>query len=157
MSDAFPNASLKRRFAAILYDFFLIFALWAITLVVLQAALGSAATVDGQLPDTPPLATVWVQLTCYIETYLFYLYFWRIKGQTLGMQVWKIRTVNEAGQLLSIHQATTRFLVATIAMAPFGLGLFWALFDKDRRAAQDIWSHSRVVYLGDKPYASERR
>jgi len=42
-------------------------------------------------------------------------------------------------------------------MAPFGLGLFWALFDKDRRAAQDIWSHSRVVYLGDKPYASERR
>ena len=76
MSDAFPNASLKRRFAAILYDFFLIFALWAITLVVLQAALGSGATVDGQLPDKPPLATVWVQLTCYIETYLFYLYFW---------------------------------------------------------------------------------
>ena len=73
------------------------------------------------------------------------------------MQVWKIRTVNEAGQLLSIHQATTRFLVATIAMAPFGLGLFWALIDKDRRAAQDIWSRSYVVYLGDKPYASERR
>jgi uncharacterized RDD family membrane protein YckC len=157
MSDTFPNASLKRRFAAILYDFFLIFAFWAITLVVLQYALGTAANVDGQLPDKQPLATIWVQLICYTETLLFYLYFWRVKGQTLGMQVWKIRTVNETEELLSIRQAIVRFLAATLAMAPFGLGLFWALIDKDRRAAQDIWSHSRVVYLVDKPYTSERR
>ncbi len=156
MSNTFPNASLRRRFAAILYDFFLIFAVWAITLVLIQAALGSNASLDGQLPDKPPLATFWVQLICYVETLLFYLYFWRIKGQTLGMQVWKIRAVNEAGNLLSIGEAIIRFLWATLAMAPFGLGLFWALIDKDRRAAHDIWSHSRVVYLGDKPYSSER-
>jgi len=157
MSDTFPNASLRRRFAAILYDFFLIFALWAITLVLIQAALGSTATIDGHLPDKPPLATIWVQLICYVEMLLFYLYFWRAKGQTLGMQVWKIRAVNEAGQLLNIREAVVRFLCATVAMAPFGLGLFWALIDKERRAAQDIWSHSRVVYLGDKPYESERK
>ena len=156
MSITFPNASLRRRFAAILYDFFLIFAVWAITLVLIQAALGSTASLDGQLPAKPPLATFWVQLICYVETLLFYLYFWRIKGETLGMQVWKIRAVSDAGNLLSVGEAIIRFLWATLAMAPFGLGLFWALIDKDRRAAHDIWSHSRVVYLGDKPYSSER-
>ena len=156
MSITFPNASLRRRFAAILYAFFLIFAVWGVTLVLIQAALGSTVRLDGQLPAKPPLATFWVQLICYVETLLFYLYFWRIKGQTLGMQVWKIRAVSDAGNLLSVGEAIIRFLWATLAMAPFGLGLFWALIDKDRRAAHDIWSHSRVVYLGDKPYSSER-
>ena len=156
MPISYPSASLLRRFAAILYDFFLIFALWALTLILWQLGFGSNTPADAQLPATQPLATIWVQLICYGETLLFYCYFWRVKGQSLGMQVWKIQAVNADGGLLSSRQALLRFACATIAMAPFGLGLFWALANKERLAAHDIWSNTRVVYLGNKPYASER-
>lgn len=156
MPDAYPNASLKRRFAAILYDFFLVFALWAITGSLLQAAFGGGTPVDGQLPDQQPLASYWVQLICYLEILGFYTYFWCVKGQTLGMQVWKIRAVSNAGEGLTVMQALTRFGFATLAMAPAALGLFWALFNKDRLALHDSWSRTRVVYLGSKPYASEK-
>jgi uncharacterized RDD family membrane protein YckC len=156
MSDVYPNASLRRRFAAMLYDFFLIFALWAITGSLLQAAFSGAAPVDGLLPDQQPLGSHWVQLICYLEILGFYTYFWCVKGQTLGMQVWKIRAVNNNGESLTLKQALIRFFFATLAMLPAALGLFWALFNKDRMAAHDIWSNSRVVYLGSKPYESER-
>jgi uncharacterized RDD family membrane protein YckC len=156
MPNSYPSASLRRRFAAILYDFFLIFALWALTGTLLQAGFGSGAPADANLPETQPLAAIWVQIICYGETLLFYLYFWRVKGQSLGMQVWKIQAVNAAGELLSTRQALLRFACATVSMAPFALGLFWALFNKERLAAHDIWSNSRVVYLGKKPYPSEQ-
>ena len=139
-------ASLWRRLAAMLYDAFLVVALWFVTTTLMVAFLN-----DGKAIAGPSF-----QLFLYLEAGAFYAYFWHIKGQTLGMQVWKIRAVSDAGNLLSVGEAIIRFLWATLAMAPFGLGLFWALIDKDRRAAHDIWSHSRVVYLGDKPYSSER-
>jgi uncharacterized RDD family membrane protein YckC len=41
-------------------------------------------------------------------------------------------------------------------MAPAALGLFWALFNKERLALHDSWSKTRVVYIGSKPYESER-
>ena len=42
------------------------------------------------------------QLFLYLEAGAFYAYFWHIKGQTLGMQVWKIRTINDTGQILTL-------------------------------------------------------
>jgi len=154
--QTYPNASLRRRLAAQTYDFFLLFALWAVTGSVLLMVFGDSAPADRRIPDQAPLATIWVQIICYLEVFVFYFYFWLVKGQSLGMQVWKIQAVNMKGVVMSPREALIRFLCATVSMLPLGLGMFWALINKDHLALHDVWSNTKVVYLGEKPYDSEK-
>ncbi len=156
IEQEFPNASLRRRLAAQTYDFFLLFALWAVTGSILLMVFGDSAPVDRRLPEQEPLSTVWVQLICYLEMFLFYFYFWLVKGQSLGMQVWKIRAVNSNGEIMNAKEALIRFVCATLSMMPLGAGMFWALINKKHLALHDVWSGSKVVYIGQKPYASEK-
>ena len=143
VSNQYPNASLIRRFAAILYDGFLIVALWMLTVGVFVAGFNEGEAVVG----------LHLQLTLYVEIYLFYIYFWRMKGQSLGMQVWKIRLVDENGEMVDIAKGTLHFVMATVTLVlP---GLLWILVDPKRLALHDRWSRTRVVYLGSKPYESE--
>ena len=156
VEQTYPNASLRRRLAAQTYDAFLLFALWAVTGSVLLMIFGDTAPADRRLPEQEPLATIWVQIICFLEMFLFYFYFWLVKGQSLGMQVWKIRAVNQQGAIMGPRDALIRFLCATVSMLPFGLGMFWALINKDHLALHDVWSKTKVVYLGHKPYDSEK-
>ncbi|MDA7833662.1 RDD family protein [Pseudomonadales bacterium] len=156
VEQEYPTASLRRRLAAQTYDFFLLFALWAVTGSILLMVFGDSAPEDRRLPEQAPLSTIWVQLICYVEIFLFYFYFWLVKGQSLGMQVWKIRAVNNAGEIMGAKDAAKRFLCATISMMPLGIGMFWALINKQHLALHDVWSGTKVVYLGQKPYPSEK-
>jgi uncharacterized RDD family membrane protein YckC len=156
LSITLPNASMIHRLAAMVYDFFLIIALWLLTGSLLLAVFGTSAPTDGQLPEEPALASIWVQLICYLEMFCFYFYFWRFRGQTLGMQVWKIRVMNKEGGTISVWQACARFIAATISIPLFGVGLWWSLFSADRSTLYDLLSRTRTVYLGSKPYESEQ-
>ena len=141
MSTSTP-ASLWRRLAAILYDGFLIFAIWAFSTILIISLL-----TEGQALSGPTY-----QLFLYLETAGFYIYFWTFKGQTLGMQVWKIRTVNDTGEILTPGESIARFFFATFSVIFLGLGFVWILFDKDQLAWHDRASGTRVLYLGKDPY-----
>lgn len=142
----YPNASFIRRLAALVYDFFLIIAIWMLSTTLLVAIVADGDAIDG-----------WpYQLFLYAELFAFYYIFWRIKGQTLGMQVWKIRAVNDRGEIMDGEQCVLRFLAATISMVPLGLGLLWILANRNNLALHDLATNTRIVYLGDKPYDSER-
>ncbi len=141
-----PNASALRRSAAMIYDFFLVVAIWILTTIVVIAFLTDGDTVTG----------VPFQLMLLGEIFVFYAYFWKIKGQTLGMQVWKIRAENEQGETLTFLDSLLRFGFATITMAPLGLGFFWMIVDKQRLTLYDRLSKTRVVYTGNKPLAAEQ-
>jgi uncharacterized RDD family membrane protein YckC len=146
MTDPYPNASMIRRLAAILYDTFLVVAVWMISTTLLIALVSNGDAMDG-----------WpYQLFLYVEMLAFYYVFWRIKGQTLGMQVWKIRAVTDASGGMDATHCLSRFLLATLTLVPLGLGLLWMLIDRDRLALYDRWSKTRIIYLGDKPYDSEK-
>ena len=141
----YPNASALRRSAAMVYDLFLIVAIWMLTTTMVISLVNQGEALNG-----------WpFQLMLMAEVFIFYAYFWRVKGQTLGMQVWKIRTENEAAETLGLGQSAIRFLLATITLIPAGVGFFWMIFDKDRLTIYDRYSKSRVVYLGSKPFAKE--
>ena len=71
------HASFMRRMAAMIYDGFLVVAIWMLTTMAVVAWL-----TDGE-PAYGPL----YQIFLWLEAYGFYLYFWRSGGQTLGMQV----------------------------------------------------------------------
>jgi uncharacterized RDD family membrane protein YckC len=87
------------------------------------------------------------QAFLYAELLIFFVYFWSFKGQTLGMQVWRIMAVQESGRALTPTQATVRFLIATPSIACFGLGLLWLLVSPEKTALHDLLSRSRVVQL----------
>ncbi len=134
-----------RRFAAMLYDGFLIVALWMTSTTILVAVVTEGEEAHG-------LA---FQLFLYFELAAFYIYFWQATGQTLGMQVWKIRVLDNSGELMTLTQSLQRFAIATVSVAFFGLGFVWLFFNKRRLTLHDMASHSEVIYLGKKPYKSE--
>ena len=142
-----PNASLLRRTAALIYDLFLIVALLFIGTFVATQMIGQGNSVSG----------IWFQLYLYLLILAFYTIFWRIKGQSLGMQVWRIRTVDEQGGIMSYTQCVLRFLTATFSFCALYLGFLWMLIDRKKMTWHDRLTRTRVVYLGNRPYESERR
>ena len=90
-TDVVVCAGLLRRIAAITYDAFLVVALWMISTLMLVSLTNEGKVIQGPL----------FQFFLWIETFAFYLLFWRLKGQTLGMQVWRIRTESLDGSVLS--------------------------------------------------------
>jgi uncharacterized RDD family membrane protein YckC len=143
--ETFPNAGLLRRFAAMLYDGFLVIAIWMTSTTLLVALVTDGAEVIGFL----------YQVFLYLELTAFYIFFWRFKGQTLGMQVWKIQLVDSEGELLTYKACVLRFITATLSLVCAGLGFFWMYFNKERLTFHDIASKSHVIYLGKNPYRSE--
>lgn len=145
-TSEYPNASALRRSAAMVYDLFFIVAIWILTTIVVVSLLNEGEPVNGW----------WFQVMLILEVFAFYAYFWRIKGQTLGMQVWKIRTENEVGETLNLMQSGVRFVLATLFFIPAGLGFFWMIIDRQRLTLYDRFSRTRVVYLGSKPFEKEK-
>ncbi len=146
-ADTYPNAGLLRRFAAMLYDGFLVVAIWMISTTLLVALLTDGQEAQGFL----------FQLFLYLELAAFYIFFWRLKGQTLGMQVWKIKTVTNDGALLSYGACFIRFAAATLSVVFLGAGFIYMYFNKDRLTFHDLVSKSHVPYLGSNPYKSEQQ
>lgn len=147
VTEQYPNAGLLRRLAAITYDSFFVVAIWMMTTILLVGFVTDGEEVKGPL----------YQLLLYVELFSFYYAFWRIKGQTLGMQIWKIRLQDESGYVPDSMRCIVRFLAATPGIAAAGIGLLWMLLDRERRTLYDIASKTRVVYLGKNPYPSEQR
>ncbi len=130
------NASLPRRLAAMLYDSLLILAIWMLSSFLIVAATGGEIT------------SAYFPLFLYLELALFYIYFWKVRGQTLGMQAWKLQTLNEAGEILNVTECGVRFFFATLSVLCLGAGFIWLLFDRQRLAWHDHASGTRVIYLG---------
>ena len=137
MDKEYQSAGLFRRLAAILYDSLLIIAMWLITTLLLVAFINDGAALQGPL----------FQFGLYFEACLFYSYFWRLRGQTLGMQVWKIKLVSPSLQTLSWQECFARIFFALVSVSMLGLGFIWMLFDPDRLTWHDRASGTRVVLL----------
>ena len=137
MDKEYQSAGLFRRLAAILYDSLLIIAMWLITTLLLVAFINDGAALQGPL----------FQFGLYFEACLFYSYFWRLRGQTLGMQVWKIKLISPNLQTLSWQECFARLFFALVSVSMLGLGFIWMLFDPERLTWHDRASGTRVVLL----------
>jgi uncharacterized RDD family membrane protein YckC len=146
-SPALPSAPLWRRLAAMLYDSLLVFAIWIIVGFVVFSAFGleQARTIEGDTVVLDPLVRYTLFCAMLLSAWLFFGFFWTHSGQTLGMQAWRIRVVNERDQAISWRQVTLRFLVAPPALLLGGIGYWWSLFDRQRRSWPDLASGSRIV------------
>ncbi len=75
----------------------------------------------------------------------YFTWFWINGGQTLAMQTWKMRVVTSDGNPLNKSKAAKRYLLATIGIFFFGIGLLWALIDRDHQFLHDRLAGTKII------------
>lgn len=153
-----PYPSLPRRLIAIVYDTFLVLPLVMVCVALFMGARSLAGFGVGP-EGTVQLDANVVRLIELLGTMVFFCGFWLKKGQTLGMQAWRIKLVNEAGGTISPRQAILRFFGALLSAACLGFGYLWCLFDRQGRYWHDHLSGTHLVLVpkrsSKKPLAAK--
>lgn len=114
------------RITAIVYDGMLILALLFLVGTVLTV-IGTLFTMQTGTQSAEARALpIWYQNFIMTPSFVltlvgFYGLFWRRGGQTLGMQTWRLKTVNNAGHLLTWSQSFKRILAACLMPLLFGI------------------------------------
>lgn len=129
-------AGLARRITCLLYEGLVIFSILLVGFLLPQIVLYSfGMQSEGRLL----LVHVFVLLMAY------FVWCWTQTGQTLPMKTWKLRLVDASGQAVRPTQAVLRYCAAWPCILLFGLGIFWALADRDRQFLHDRLAGTRVV------------
>jgi uncharacterized RDD family membrane protein YckC len=119
-----------------LYEGLVVFAVLLIGFWLPQALLSGIG-----LAFSPRL--LWLHVLLLLLFY--FVWFWLHGGQTLPMKTWKMRVVNLDGRPLRPLQAVLRYLAAWPSILLFGIGILWALVDRDRQFLHDRIAGSRIV------------
>lgn len=146
--NSLPRAGLMRRLAALLYDGFLVAAIWMLIGFVLQLVVGPGTNelVDGVVKTDPVLNIITFTLMV-VSASGFYLWFWRRSGQTLGMMSWRLKLVSSQNQPIHFQQGLLRYVLAWPAFFIAGLGYLWLYIDENGDAIHDKLSLTKVVIV----------
>jgi uncharacterized RDD family membrane protein YckC len=131
------NASLLRRFGAILYDSLLVLALMILASLAFIGLSGGESVASGD---------AFYRSVLFAIAYLFYVGYWSHLGRTLGMQSWRMQLETANGEKPDFARANLRFFAAILSMIPAGLGFWWQLWDKDGLTWHDRLSGTRLRY-----------
>ena len=134
-----PPASLIKQIAAMIYDSLLIIAILFISTAI------ALIFNDGKAFESSPIFSFYLVLIIFI----FYSWFWKKSGQTLGMRVWKIRIISELGGNPSWAICFFRLTFALLSIACFGIGYWWRLFKP--YTWHDKLSQTRIISLSELP------
>lgn len=157
-----PNASLRRRFAAWIYDLFLLFAVafaYSAAATIVLVSLGIEASnlsveqrgddmtlIDSSSGDFQPfLRGPLFQLGLAMVLMAFYIVFWIKRGATLGMQTWRLELIDLNGNRPNLKTCVLRCVLAIVSFGMGGLGYFWLLFDPDKQTFHDRVTKTRVI------------
>ena len=110
-----------------------------------------------------------VQAFVFVVFGIYFVWFWS-RGQTLAMKAWNIRLVSPGHSRIPARIALARLVLAAIFVGSFcaalaaafihrnpwlafvtlafsGIGLGWALFDRDRQFLHDRLAGTRLVLV----------
>ena len=142
------HPKLPRRLMALVYDTFLVLPLIMLSVAIalaIQLAITGADSSSSM--DNVKVNPAVVQLLAFFTVAGFYTWFWRLKGQTLGMQAWRIRLRSIDGSPVTVAQAMKRCAGAVVSLGALGAGYWWCLFDANQRYWHDIWSGTELELL----------
>lgn len=154
-----------------LYDTLILIGILALLTLMLVPLLNGKVLIPAEMGWLAYLYRAFQLFVCA----LFFAYFWtRSKGQTLGMQAWRLRIESETGRTLSWALALKRIallglltvpaiaaywliwkgwdgwaraVAMTISVAPIVASYGASSFGEQRLAWHDRWTHTRVVVL----------
>jgi uncharacterized RDD family membrane protein YckC len=134
--SAFP--SIKRRLASMVYESLLLFG------IVFFAGLLFHLAIRTEM--TAAIRHVF-QLYLLVVIGVYFIWFWRHGGQTLAMKTWKLRLVDTRGAAISLRRAIARYLYACAGIGLGGIGICYALFDRERLFLHDRLAGTRIVQI----------
>ena len=137
LSPSTECASIPRRLAAILYELLLVLGVLLIGLVLPHLLIGAFAHRVAAAP------LLWAHLFLLLLAYC--VGFWCSSGQTLAMKTWRIRLVGEQDLPVRPAQALLRYLLCWPRIGFFGIGIFWALFDREGQFLHDRLAGTRLI------------
>jgi uncharacterized RDD family membrane protein YckC len=142
------RAGLLQRLGALLYDGFLVAAIWMLLGFIMQLIFGPDANqlIDGQVQTNPLIDNI-LFLLMLATSSGFFVWIWTRSGPTLGMIAWRIKAVALNNQLMSPGQAMSRFLLAWPALFLLGGGYLWLFLDAIYDTLHDKISNTKIVLL----------
>lgn len=127
---------LRRRLASMLYESLVVFSIILIGFLIPQTVLaGFGLNFGGKL--------MWLHV--FVLLMLYFVWCWLNGGQTLPMKTWKLRIANHDGSPPRPLQALLRYMAAWPSVAIFGVGILWALVDKDKQFLHDRIAGTKIV------------
>ena len=138
--EKYKPASFLRRILALFYD----------TLLLTGIILGYLLVVTLMFGDTFESISerIFLQFSYLILGVIFFTYFWKVnKGQTLGMQVWKIRIVGDENKEPSTKNLIYRSLFGLVFNLAFGSNYLFIFFNKDKKSINDLLSKSKTIKI----------
>ena len=130
----YKPAGFFRRTVALFYDLILIIALCVGLTLLITYALNTEV-------ESPLMYLVFLALGVG-----FYCYFWKKNtGQTLGMQVWKVRLAQENKSDISLIRMIYRCFLGLIFTLLFGMNYLPMLFRKDKKTLNDLLSKTFLM------------
>jgi uncharacterized RDD family membrane protein YckC len=115
-------------------------------LAAIGALIASAFSGDGVSSAALALGTVaWFSLEA-----VYFVAFWSLAGQTLGMRFFGIR-LDVEGRGLPPRRSARRLAGLVLAGLALGLGFLGILFDERRRGWQDRFAGVDVLYASSEP------
>ncbi len=131
-------ATLRRRLASLLYEFLL--------LLGIVAGLAIPLVFISALANAPiPIATLRVYL--FLGLAVYFLWHWHGGRQTLAMRTWRLRILTPSGMPASLTQLALRYTLAWPSYLLFGVGVLWALVDRDRQFLHDRLAGTRLIFV----------
>jgi len=106
---ALTTPSLRRRLAAFVYEGVLLFGVVMVPGLVYAVLTKQTHALSG---------TRGLQWSVFLVVGAYFVYCWSRSGQTLAMQTWRIRLVDQAGGRVSAPRAALRYLLAWVWFAP---------------------------------------
>ena len=134
MQTSLPG--IRRRLVCMLYESLVVFSILLIGFLLPQIVLSGFGL------ELSPKA-LWLHVLILLLVY--FVWCWLNGGQTLPMKTWKLRIVSKDDTTQRPLQAVLRYLAAWPSILLLGVGLLWALFDKDKQFLHDRIAGTRIV------------
>ncbi len=151
-SPTTPSIHLFLRLVAIFYDALLLIAVLFFAGVIVSPLLSMTGLMNVEkIGEHHLLVQLAFQLYLLAVSYFYFAWPWMRGGQTLGLQVWRVKLISSNDQPLTHRRLLIRFFISALSWACLGLGFFWSLFDPQRLTWHDKLSHTQLVKLPPKP------
>ncbi|MBK7423175.1 MAG: RDD family protein [Propionivibrio sp.] len=135
--DGVIRPGVLRRLAAMCYEILLLSGVVAVLMIAPHVLIGAFA----HRLATPTV--LWAHL--FLVLLVYFIGFWSNGGQTLAMKTWRIRLLTAEGLPVRPAQALLRFLLCWPSLVFGGVGIVWALIDRDRQFLHDRIAGTQLV------------